>query len=271
MKKISIKRKALTCLSTAALLAAMAPGVALAADRPFTSSVTLNGLQPGDTVDAYEIVDSHVDATTNNLTRDYKLTGYNTNMDERALRDFVNSVSLEAIKSAHCQTSQQTAVDDGTATFNNLDDGSWLSIVTNADGHHRVYQNTVVNTEAKVDNGVYVAADAQTVPVKFTESPNPSKTIYLDGKQVESGSVQKGQTYDFQVTFSVPTYPTSAVNRQLVVTDKPQGFKGDIRSIAVKKGEDTVDPKNINVTSNGDNGFTVSFTDDFIQKTPMSI
>lgn len=205
MKKISIKRKALTCLSTAALLAAMAPGVALAKDVSFTSSVTLTGLHEGDTVAAYEIVDSRVDDTTNNLTRDYKLTGYNTNMDERALRDFVNSVSLEAIKSAHCQTSQQTAVDDGTATFNNLDDGSWPSIVTNADGHHRVYQNTVVNTEAKVDNGVYVAADAQTVPVKFTESPNPSKTIYLDGKQVESGSVQKGQTYDFQVTFGVPT------------------------------------------------------------------
>lgn len=205
MKKISIKRKALTCLSTAALLAAMAPGVALAADRPFTSSVTLNGLQPGDTVDAYEIVDSHVDDTTNDFTRDSKLKGYSVTMSDDELRTLVKSANLKEVSDAAYKTANAVADDKGTATFNNLDDGSWPSIVTNADGHHRVYQNTVVNTEAKVDNGVYVAADAQTVPVKFTESPNPSKTIYLDGKQVESGSVQKGQTYDFQVTFGVPT------------------------------------------------------------------
>ncbi|MGN0055449.1 MAG: SpaA isopeptide-forming pilin-related protein [Atopobiaceae bacterium] len=271
MKKISIKRKALTCLSTAALLAAMAPGVALAADSTFQSNVTLTGLQKGDTVAAYEIVDSHVDATTNNFTRESKLAGYSTTMTDEQLGSLVKTVSLDDVQKAAYNTAEvkATADENGNATFTNLDDGSWLFIVTNADGHHRVYQNTVVNTEAQVKNGAYVVADAQQVAVKYTESPNPSKTISLNGQQVESGSVQKGETYDFQVTFGVPTYPASAINRQLVVTDTPQGFKDDTSSssIVVKNGTNTVDAKNYTVITNGD-GFKVSFTDDYIKNNP---
>lgn len=266
MKKISIKRKALTCLSTAALLAAMAPGVALAADKTLTSSVTLTGLQEGDTVNAYEIVDSHVDDTTNNFTRESRLAGYSTTMSNDELGELVKSASLQDItKAAYNNTTSATATADGTATFNNLDDGSWLFIVTNADGHHRVYQNTVVNTEAKVVNGAYVAADPQTLKVKATESPNPNKTISLNGQQVESGSVQKGQTYDFQVTFGVPTYPASAINRQLVVTDTPQGFKDDTKSIVVKNGDAKLTAgTDYTVVASGD-GFKVSFSDAYIK------
>lgn len=272
MKKISIKRKALTCLSTAALLAAMAPGVALAADASFPASVTLTGLQEGDTVAAYEIVDSHVDATTNNFTRDCKLEGYDktwTADNSEQLKNLVKSASLSDIQTAAYHTANATADAKGDATFTNLDDGSWLFIVTNAEGHTRVYQNTVVNTEAKVVNGAYVAADAQTVTVKFTPSTNPSKTISLNGKQVESGSVQKGQTYDFQVTFGVPTYPASAINRQLVVTDTPDGFTDKLDTIAVKNGDTTLTAgTDYTVAANGDSGFKVSFTDTYIKNNP---
>lgn len=270
MKKISIKRKALTCLSTAALLAAMAPGVALADDSTFQSKVTLTGLQKGDTVAAYEIVDSHVDATTNNFTRESKLAGYSTTMTDEQLGSLVKTVSLDDVQKAAYNTAEvkATADENGNATFTNLDDGSWLFIVTNADGHHRVYQNTVVNTEAQVKNGAYVAADAQQVAVKYTESPNPSKTISLNGHQVESGSVQKGETYDFQVTFGVPTYPTSAVNRQLVVTDTPDGFTDKLDTIVVKYGEKTLAKGTDYTVAENGKGFKVSFTDKYIKDNP---
>lgn len=269
MKNISIKRKALTCLSTAALMAAMVPGIAMAEPRTdLTADVTLTHLHEGDTVAAYEIVDSQVDSSTNDFTRVSKLSGYSTDLTDQALGNLVANVSLSDIQSAAYRTKNATANAKGEASFTGLDDGSWLFIVTNANGSHRVYQNTVVNTEAKQENKVYVAADPQTVEVKYTESPKPSKTISINGEQVESGSIQLGQTYDFSVSFGVPTYPDSAVNRQLVVTDTPTGFKDDVSSIVVKNGNDTLTEgadKDYTVAENGV-GFTVTFTDAYIKE-----
>lgn len=271
MKNISIKRKALTCLSTAALMAAMVPGVAMAVPRTdLTANVTLTGLQEGDTVEAYEIVDSQVDDPTNNFTRKSNLSGYDTKMSNEDLGKLVNSATLDTIKAAAFNKTAVTATadKDGNASFTGLDDGSWLFIVTNAEGHHRVYQNTVVSTEAKQEKGVYVAADPQFSSVKFTESPAPSKKITIDGKEVESGSIQIGQDYNFSVSFGVPTYPTSAINRQLVVTDTPTGFVDDTNTIQVtRENGDAVDASNYNVTKKGD-GFTLNFTDGFIKDNP---
>lgn len=63
MSKTGFKGRALAALSAVALLAAMAPGAALAEPGSrYTSDITINGVDSGATITAYEIVDAIVDS-----------------------------------------------------------------------------------------------------------------------------------------------------------------------------------------------------------------
>lgn len=264
MKNISIKRKALTCLSTAALMAAMVPGIAMAeTGSKYASNITVNGVQAGDTVTAYELVDSVVDANNNKTNKVHDgLDGYPVNGDNAALADYVAKTDVSKLTSNSYEHLTETA--KGTSvTFNNADDGAWLIVVSNADGHTRVYKNTVVNNDAKADGLNYKRNDA-TIDVK-SEDTNASKTI-------NNEKVQLGQTYKFTVTCAVPSFPANAKSVYLNVKDTPDGFTDKTETIKVMAGETqlTKDTDYTVEAGGTDNpgGFTVHFTENYIKAHP---
>lgn len=264
MKNISIKRKALTCLSTAALMAAMVPGIAMAeTGSKYTSDIIVNGVQDGDTVTAYELVDSVVDANNNKTNKVHDgLDGYPVDGDSAALADYVEKTDLSTLTSSSYKTLSETA--KGTSvTFHGADDGAWLIVVTNAQGHSRIYKNTVVNNDAKAVGLNYTKNNA-TIDVK-SEDANASKTI-------NNKNVQLGQTYTFTVTCAVPSFPANAKSAYLNVKDTPDGFTDKTDTIIVKAGETqltngadyTVDEAG----TDNPGGFTVRFTEKYIKAHP---
>lgn len=255
--KSRLKNKVLAGIGAAVLAMSMAPGLAFAeTGSAYTSDITVNGVKAGDTVTAYELVDSVV-GSDNNKTTESKLTDYPSSDSD--LATYVASHSVASLAAAAKDTKAVTAT-TSTVTFGGLDDGAWLIVVTNGSGDARVYENTVVNNDAKVVNGAY-AANPQTVDVKSTDT-NVTKTI-------AGQSFQQGQNYDFTVTFAVPSFPANAVDRSLKVTDTPTGFKDDAATVIIKAGDTTLTKgTDYSITANADGGFTVDFTDAYIVANP---
>jgi len=255
--KSRLKNRVLAGIGAAVLAMSMAPGLAFAeAGSAYTSDITVNGVKAGDTVTAYELVDSVV-GSDNNKTTESNLTDYPSSDSD--LATYVASHSVASLAAAAKDTKAVTAT-TSTVTFGGLDDGAWLIVVTNGSGDTRVYENTVVNNDAKVVNGAY-AANPQTVDVKSTDT-NVTKTI-------AGQSFQQGQNYDFTVTFAVPSFPANAVDSSLKVTDAPTGFKDDAATVIIKAGDATLAKgTDYSITANADGGFTVDFTDVYIVANP---
>lgn len=255
--KSRLKNKVLAGIGAAALAMSMAPSLAFAeGGSRYTSDITVNGVKSGDTVTAYELVDSVV-GSDNNKTTVSNLTDYPSS--DADLATYVASHSVASLAAAAKDTKAVTA-SSSTVTFAGLDDGAWLVVVTNGSGDTRVYENTVINNDAKVVDGAY-AANPQTVDVKSTDA-NVTKTI---GGQ----SFQQGQNYDFTVTFAVPSFPANVVDRSLKVMDTPTGFKDDAATVAIKAGDTTLAKgTDYSITANADGGFTVDFTDAYIAANP---
>lgn len=255
--KSRLKNKVLAGILAAVFAMSMAPGLAFAeTGSRYTSDITVNGVKAGDTVTAYELVDSVV-GSDNDKTTQSNLTDYPSSDSDLAA--YVASHSVASLAAAAKDTKAVTAA-SSTVTFEGLDDGAWLVVVTNGSGDSRVYENTVVNNDAKVVNGAYVA-NPQTVDVKSTDT-DVTKTI---GGQ----SFQQGQNYDFTVTFAVPSFPANAADRSLKVTDTPTGFRDDATTVAIKAGNTTlVKGTDYSITANVDGGFTVDFTDTYITANP---
>lgn len=255
--KSRLKNRVLAGIGAAVLAMSMAPGLAFAeAGSAYTSNITVNGVKAGDTVTAYELVDSIV-GSDNNKTTESNLTDYPSSDSD--LATYVASHSVASLAAAAKDTKVVTAT-ASTVTFAGLDDGAWLVVVTNGSGDTRVYENTVVNNDTKVVNGAY-AANPQTVDVKSTDT-NVTKTI-------AGQSFQQGQNYDFTVTLAVPSFPANAVDRSLKVTDTPTGFKDDAATVIIKAGDTTLAKgTDYSITANADGGFTVDFTDAYIVANP---
>ena len=255
--KPSFKNNVLAGICMAALAASIAPALAFAeAGSRFTSDITVNGVTNGDTVTAYELVDSIV-GDDNNKTTVTNLTDYPSTDSE--LASYVENYPISYLIGQAIASASITA-SGSSVTFEDLDDGAWLIVVTNGTEDARVYKNTVVNNDTQIINGSY-AANPQTVDVKSTDT-NVNKTI--DGQ-----SFQQGQSYDFTVTFAVPSFPANATDKTLTVKDTPTGFTDDASSIVIKAGDSTLAKgTDYNVTANDDGGFTISFAEDYISANP---
>ena len=254
---LTLKSKMIAGMGAAVLALSLAPGVALAeAGSSYTSDIVVRGVKAGDVVTAYELVDSVV-GSNNDKTTISNLTDYpSTDSD---LATYVNDHSVADLTSAALDTKSVTAT-DSTVTFENLDDGAWLIVVTNGEGDTRIYKNTVVNNDAKVVDGAYVA-NPQTVDVKSTDT-DVSKTI--DGQ-----SFQQGQSYDFTATFAVPSFPANATDKSLTVTDSPVGFTDDASTIVIKAGSSTLsEGSDYTVSADAAGGFTITFDEAYITANP---
>ena len=255
-----------------------------------TSTVTITGLKAGDTVTAYQIADADIDAT-NNLTYTFAkgLPDKYDSADELAVTSdgyTFTSVSTDAQKAASAiagstaftgaaNKATATAGENGTAQLT-LGSGYYLVRVTNAAGNNDViYQNILVNTTPKVENGAYASVGDLSITAKTT-------TVSLDKKSHENGDTsgftkeavttfKVGDTVPFQVTTAVPSYPADAANAVFNVKDAPdQGLSIDTKTVAVKLGDDTVDAKNYTIKGGDGDGtaMTIQFDQKWVKDNP---
>ncbi len=270
MIKKGFKQKALTSIAAAALTLSMMPiGVASAeTGSKYTSDITLNNVDSGATVTAYQIVDSIVDSN-NNLTYKYAngidgnaYSALQSNSAEMkaAVGKITTGIADGSVTPLDTKTANATG---GPVTFSGLDDGEWLFVVTNADGSTKVYQNTVVNNTPK-SSGLSYAANPQTVDIKAENGPKPDKTVGENNAH-ETSDYQIGDLVPFTITAAVPNYPSNYTNPTFTFKDTPNnGLIDQVDTIEVKANGNAVPASNYTVNVNG-NGFTLSFKSDFIK------
>jgi len=197
-----------------------------------TDTLTINGVQSTDSFSAYKIVDVIYDATTNTVsyafTTDFAPYAATKNV---TVNDYMSLTSgsltsgstqtnstLDTLVSgyvSYIKTNNKTGTAmtvSGTNATATLPAGAYLVLPTQTD---RVYAVMVGNIllEAGSNNTWDLTAD--TIVAKVSD---PSVTKIVKGK-TNNESYKIGDNITFEVTTTVPTYPTNATNTQLELTD----------------------------------------------------
>lgn len=278
MKATEIMMKKHASFALAAALACSAAMPAAAFAKTSSSDVddatqVITGLAAGDTVTAYQIVDTDIDST-NSLV--YSLISglpeaYDS-VDEIAAADgasVAKAISAAAVKNA-TKTVQTTSDATGSATLA-LDSGYWMAIVTSTSGNTVVYQPMLINATPDADGLSYAARTLADAAVKKENVTAPDKKIIAanNASSVATDSYSVGDTAKFEVSAAIPSYPVDAVNRVYKITDTPEtGLAIDKSSIVVKGAGAKLSPGTDYVLSDNGNGYVVSFTDSYIKNNP---
>ena len=259
MAHATIKRLGGFAAVSAALIASLAltPGVAVAAsydtaftpvpDTPVTDGteagkLTVEGLQPGDTVCAYRFVESTYTPSSNSLNTVLASDGYGFTLEDLADAntdtDTVKGYASDVLQNlGETEDYQGTAGDDGTATINGLPFGEYLLVVEHGDNDSTVvYQHTIVNfvPSANDENTGYEFDAEQTVGIKREDIgeafATSGKTVKNDGQWAElSDDYAKGEWAEFKIEALVPAYDADApvANKTFTITDVfPEQLKG---------------------------------------------
>lgn len=282
MKRTQCRSKILSSVCSAALVLTALPAMAYGAPTSPTdvpdSTVSITGLNPGDTVSAFCIADADIDAS-NNLTYafDSKVPAPYDTLEGLASitsdgTSFVQNSDMQnaAAKIAAAMTtgspySTATAAGDGSAALT-LGSGYYLVRVTATSGESYVYQNMVIDVspEAGAD-GSYAAKSSQTVEVK--------KTPVKVEKTVGSNYVEKtdaytvGQMVPFKITTAIPNYPADSLHATFVIGDKPtDGLEIDVNSIKIN-GDAAVTCAAYTITA-AKTGYEITFSKEYILANP---
>lgn len=274
--------------SSAVLAAALCPAAALAQDVG-NSTARITGLNPGDTVTAYQVFDADIDGA-NNLTYT-AATGLPAAYDtvnelsdakdpaaQKAMADaYANAFTNGGAKAANDHTDTATADDQGNATLASLNSGYWVAVVTTTSGKSVVYQPMTIDATPQTVDGKYQAKTIGDHKVK-SEPVAINKGIG-DNLADSTDSYSIGQAVPFTVKTNVPSYPANSKDATFTVGDTPTaGLAIDPSSIKVTVGTDT---SAVTVYENGagatafkttpataPTGYTFDFAKDFVLAHP---
>ena len=259
-----------------------------------TANITINGLSEGDTITAYQILDRDYDPNTNNVT-DTFIPGTGLTLEDfqsltsdgdtyvkgSAMQQAADKIA-SAIKAGNAtalDTKSATADGQGTAAIADAPAGEWLILVTAKDGSvEKVYQNTIVSNAPVVENGKYVAKDAEATIKSTKETVKKGVgTTAEDAERAKTadGKYGIGDLVPFVISTTIPNYPANSKHRTFVIGDAPSAglaIQNDTANpITVKvDGEPvnaTADDGSTNYTLSLDNGvLTITFDEDYILK-----
>lgn len=228
------------------------PSVAFAAYATQTGEITISGVSEGDTVDIYRVVDY---TYNNNNTVTWGFThnfGINRNSyadavsnEMKGYADQMARYVLNKDNSVQPTKTETVATGASSVTFNNMDDGEYLVIVTPAAGTTKIYQNAIVKLEptqdgqggdwSLVNGGVNMVA-------KSVNQPPVDKKI--NGGDGPVSDYAEGQSVPFTITSTVPTYPSNAINQRFAISDTMSSGLALNNGIAVtipKQGDEPQD------------------------------
>lgn len=276
-KNMFRKPAALLTAGALALACAAPAGVAFADNQSFSNTnVTINGLVQGDTVTAYTIATAAVDSSTNVLSYEFdsdlpteydtadELTAFTTDDQKKSAANAIAAVKTNLTKGGTATASS------GTEATLNLAPGYYLVQVTSTSGKTKIYQNMLVNNTPQVSSGKYAAADAQTLTVKSTDAPKPTKTISDSQNGTYGDSTDKvsvGDTAYFKISTTVPSYPSNATNATFTVGDVPTNFTIGSSSVKVTVNSSEVTASESTYTASVDSStgkLTVTFAKAYV-------
>lgn len=259
-----------------ALVAALAivPGVANALSNDSTGTVTISGLNPGDKVTLYKVVDTTysdpvengnntIDHEWNSSIKNYMETTGQLNITQyevlqndpdgdegstaATIWNAVSSAKGNGSAVSFPENAPVTVGEDGTFTASNLPMGQYYVEITPAEGTLRTYQHMIVSVQP-TDETDGTWGD----PVMGTEVKQPKYTEETDiGKEI-TGTADKqgylpGSDVDFTITTSIPSYAqnTDFNETTLTVTDvrtnleTPESYTVTVGGLAVEPSADT--------------------------------
>lgn len=282
MKKAQSRNKFLSAACSAALVLTTLPVAAIAAPTSATdvvdSTVTITGLNSGDTVTVYRIADADIDAQ-NNLSYKFEAgvpEAYNTVEKLSAIASdgtsFVQNSAMQdaagAIAAAIATGAgyiDATAGVDGSAQLT-LGSGYYLVRVSATSGESYVYQNMIIDVSPKAQaDGTYAAKDSQTAEVKKTEVTVTKGVGENYAPRTDQYTV--GDKVPFKVATAIPNYPADSLDAKFVIGDQPTaGLKIDMNSIEIN-GTPVADFTGCSFTGTQD-GYEITFDKDFILANP---
>lgn len=245
-----------------ALVAALAivPGAALA-DPIMGGSVTITNVEAGDRVYLYQVVKTDVDTTTNEATNSF-VTDFNINFDDEwavsntddnpdttdavegyanTIAQYVNVNSDQWGENGFTVYGPEEATVDG-ATFNNVDAGQYLVVVTSANDATRVYQNTIITVMPEADGADWTPVDVRAA-LKYTDMDPDDDTSVVDKKingEEAVDSVDKNDTVTFTITAPIPKYVDELDSRVYQLTDTMDDGFVYADDLEVKAGDTTL-------------------------------
>ena len=231
----------LSALLAVMMLLAMT-GIAMADTVP-TGSITVENLEPGETVTIYQVIEIELDGTA--ALKDPKWVNGIQAWITANYSEYADAANLPADGSATVSKStfynalsgqlasltpvKNEQVNTATYTVENLPIGSYMVLVMGGEKAHEAYLTSIratkydfENAEWVVDNGVVnAAAKCKTPDVEKKED----KTTAAIGDKVT-----------FTVDYDVPTYPASAYNVAYELEDiMAEGltFNGDLKAYGI--------------------------------------
>lgn len=229
----------------AAVLVALAalPATALAAYSTQTGNITVSNVHQNETVTLYRVVNYTYNESNNTVdwefTADFGINrvAYRDAVDNGdAVKDFANTMAsyvLNDLNNFPVELISSLPVDDGqtSVTFNGLEDGEYLIIVTPTGGSTRIYDRAIAKLEpVQGVDGNWTLANADVdMKMKSIEQPPVDKTV--NGVDGPVSDYKPGDDVPFAITSVIPAYPDDAINERFAIGDTMStglSFKNDI-------------------------------------------
>ena len=199
-------------------------------------TLTVSNVPAGDTLAAYKILDVFYNQTSNAITYEFTTDFKNylassTEYRNLTIEDYSKMTSGNITSGAVASTSTLDRLASGYATYikeqnihgtamttngNNrnasLPLGSYLILPTSTS---KIYAVMVGNLSLSEENGEWISNN-QTIVGKVSEPGVITKT--LAGNK-ETDSVYIGTEFTYNITGSIPRYPTNATNKKYMITD----------------------------------------------------
>lgn len=247
-------KKVLAVFLTLAMVLGMGM-TTFAADAASTGKITVNGLTKGEetTVSLYKVV-SWDEAQSEWKIEDWAKP-YVT--EDTANKEF--KFDWDQLKANKPDISDRTDKSTtGTIEFNDLGIAAYLVIASGSTTDYNVmgaatYEYNTDNLMVPADKEINAKASNYTVVKHFANG--------------DDSFVKRGDSIDYNIETTFPSYPSDETNRQFTITDIPEGLT--IKNIKVQVGNDkltagaeyTLDKT---LPAGEDESVTVAFTSDYI-------
>ncbi|WP_075279058.1 SpaH/EbpB family LPXTG-anchored major pilin [Thermophilibacter provencensis] len=217
----------------AAVLVALAalPATALAAYTTQTGNITVSNVHQNETVTLYKVVDFSYVSSSNTVdwefTADFgigRVEYRDAEDDGTAIKGYANTMASYVLDSDNNFSpsyihSDVVEPNQTSVTFNGLEDGEYLIIVTPTGGSTRIYDRAIAKLEpVQGDDGNWTLAnDDVDMEMKSIEQPPVDKTI--NGENGPVSDYKPGDEVPFTITSVIPAYPADAINERFAIGD----------------------------------------------------
>lgn len=274
----SIKKRLrgmVAALAAALVALAIAPTAALAEPAVMTGgSIHFEDLLAGDQLTLYKIVDTKVDASTNQIESDWaggiddatfdmtfeQYEALTSSADKEAFAEKVGETitggSFAVAKTAEVPTGATEVTVDG------LTSGQYYVQVANPNDASRVYQGIIASVVPEPQNGEWVLVPGESSYFAKHETVTLDKYFGSNTSNTSTDEYSVGDDVRFKIRVRTPEY-VNPENRTFVITDTMDEGLEFSRFVSIKAGNTTLfSSPNVDGTFGPYEYYDIDFTDD---------